>query len=121
MLYRIDDRAAGPEQWDRAFVAIDPAEPRVAGQKADRRRALLQKHPNALVVILGRAKANQLTLGLCAAAMHCVVDTAGIGRLAGHAEVFLIPVFRPIQRRVERTHFNTRAVYHLASLCCPVK
>ena len=87
MVGGVDDRAAGAEQDRIDFIAVDAAEAGIARQQADRGGAGIENDAHALVIILGRAKSDQLPLRPGAAAMHGRIDAAREGILAGKAEI----------------------------------
>ena len=83
-----------PEQQGNRLIAVAPAS---------------MNAPNALVVVLGRAEANQLPLCPGAATVHRGIDATREGKLARKAEAF-----RDTRRRTSRSP-NRAAVSRSAS------
>ena len=98
----VHDHAAGAEQLGLDRVHVVAAIDRVARDQRDRGRAARHDAEQALVVVGGRAQADQLPLGPGAAAVHGRVDAAGVVGLAGEAERVGLAVGRPVVRAVER-------------------
>ncbi len=87
--------AAGAEQLRLDRIHVVAAVDRVARNQRDRGRAARHDAEQALVVVGGRAQADQLPLRPGAAAVHGGVDAAGVVGLAGKAERVGLAVGRP--------------------------
>ena len=106
----VDHGAAGAEQNRIDLVAVHAAKAGIARQEADRGGAGVENDAHALVVVFGRAQADQLALRPGAAAVHGRIDAAGEGVLAGKAEGLEKALAVPVARRVQRLDLDLRAV-----------
>ena len=110
MIGGVDHGAAGAEQHRIDLVAVDAAKAGIARQQADRGGAGVENNAHPLVVVFGRAQADQLALRPGAAAVHGRIDAAGEGVLAGKAEGLEKALAVPVARRVQRLDLDLRAV-----------